>query len=631
MQKYLQSSLSLCIALSFSAASTLALATPSMDIDADHDGLIDISTLEQLDWVRNNPNGTSLIDHDGNVLTTGCPETGCFGYELVNDIDFDTNGDGVLNNQDWVFDYEGNGSQQGWKPIPLLSSTFEGNGYSIDNIFISRPDENGVGLITLLTNGEANKSIAVQNLTLSLSSFGISGGSRVGGVAGTVSVLEDGEVMLADVKVEGSIEGQYDVGGLIGRVSNEYADEQRALGLVELRLHRNAYRGSIKAIEYVGGLVGGMRDKGGLSGYGVDFTKNAVSVSIDAVENIGGLLGYSRTYLAQDMIFTNNYGDVNISAIDVAGGLYGYIENIGGGRWEVKKDTVVGVIQGHDTIGGLIAHGHSQLGTEALFEDVKVDAFVFALSIAGGLAANLSAYETGNIVVRDSYAQGNVGAEAIAGGLIGRLSNEGYWGTNVLVDGSFAAARVSGDLMIGGLIGLIPDAGSNEPEPSVTIRNSFSMGSVVGSDQGFESAGGLIGKFESPLYFPSEGIVENSYSVSKMELGELPTYSTVGSFAGEIPASVINRDRNYVAADVNSISSVGSASGASSSLISSALLSEMACPELPNNTSCSSETLFKGWNRFIWNFGDSTQLPGLKIRGKIFRPDLVTGELSVEY
>ena len=49
----------------------------NLDVDIDNDGLIEISTLQQLDLVRYDFAGTSL---NGN--STGCPSTGCNGYEL---------------------------------------------------------------------------------------------------------------------------------------------------------------------------------------------------------------------------------------------------------------------------------------------------------------------------------------------------------------------------------------------------------------------------------------------------------------------------------------------------------------------------------------------------------------------
>ncbi|MCA8837478.1 MAG: fibronectin type III domain-containing protein, partial [Proteobacteria bacterium] len=63
--------------------------------DADGDGLIDIATTEQLNNMRYNLAGTSLKTSQSDPgNNAGCPSTGCFGYELINDINFDLDGDG---------------------------------------------------------------------------------------------------------------------------------------------------------------------------------------------------------------------------------------------------------------------------------------------------------------------------------------------------------------------------------------------------------------------------------------------------------------------------------------------------------------------------------------------------------
>ena len=78
------------------------VATVSGDYDADDDGLIEVSNLEQLDAIRYDTDGNG----ESRELTyrraffrplpgMGCPDTGCIGYELVADLDFDTNRNGV--------------------------------------------------------------------------------------------------------------------------------------------------------------------------------------------------------------------------------------------------------------------------------------------------------------------------------------------------------------------------------------------------------------------------------------------------------------------------------------------------------------------------------------------------------
>ncbi len=132
----------------------LAVASPAMaqtDYDSDNNGYIDIKTLAQLNAIRWDLDGDGTAS-DGNqsryadafpdaTSGMGCPGTGCIGYELATDLDFDTN-----------TDYHNGGN--GWIPIgdydnPYFAN-FKGNGYTISNLFIKRSTTDGVGLFGTL-------------------------------------------------------------------------------------------------------------------------------------------------------------------------------------------------------------------------------------------------------------------------------------------------------------------------------------------------------------------------------------------------------------------------------------------------------------------------------------------------
>lgn len=77
----------------------------SGDYDADDDGLIEVANLAQLDAIRHDLDGdgsptpanpdTYAAAFPGAAAGMGCPElSGCTGYELVSNLDFDTNGNG---------------------------------------------------------------------------------------------------------------------------------------------------------------------------------------------------------------------------------------------------------------------------------------------------------------------------------------------------------------------------------------------------------------------------------------------------------------------------------------------------------------------------------------------------------
>ena len=85
-------------------------------MDTDDDGLIEITTLAQLNAVRHDLNGDGIPVDDGMAMyatafpdQVACGGFGCTGYELMADLDFDTNesgdadaGDTYWNKRRWL-------------------------------------------------------------------------------------------------------------------------------------------------------------------------------------------------------------------------------------------------------------------------------------------------------------------------------------------------------------------------------------------------------------------------------------------------------------------------------------------------------------------------------------------------
>ena len=123
---------------------------PKGGVDSDSNGLIEIVTRRQLNNIRYNLAGTSYkthADHPG--VTTGCPSAGCYGYELMEEIDFKESAF-----RDTIFSYVdhelSDGSQslftasKGWIPIGdegnPFTGTFDGGNYTIKNLIIKHGD-----------------------------------------------------------------------------------------------------------------------------------------------------------------------------------------------------------------------------------------------------------------------------------------------------------------------------------------------------------------------------------------------------------------------------------------------------------------------------------------------------------
>ena len=267
------------------------LPATTVDYDTDDDGLIEISSLAQLDAVRHDLNGfgwsydavhTQAFPDGGNVLACG-GLVGCVGYELNAGLDFDTDRSGEADAPDT---YWNNGA--GWVPIGDSSSSFssfaaifEGNGRTITNLFIDSSG-NDIGLF-----GKTRSSAVIRNLEM-------------------VSV---------------QVTGTDNVGSLVG--SNG---------------------GAVSAC-YATGKVSGDDDVGGLVGTNLDDGSVSVSYSTVAVtgdDRIGGLAGSNGGEV------TAAYATGRVVGDSEAGGL------IGGNTGDVNISYATGLVSGRSTIGGLV-------------------------------------------------------------------------------------------------------------------------------------------------------------------------------------------------------------------------------------------------------------------------------------
>lgn len=149
--KYRLLAITLMGLMSFSASAENNRA----DYDLDDDGLIEINDLNDLSEIRNNPQGLTLYGSN-----YGCPATGCFGFELTKDLDFDTSGDGVFNEADSFWD-----GGAGWLAIPEFNAVFDGNGHVIRNLTINRPSLNEQALFGI-TRGAQIQQLGVQNASI---------------------------------------------------------------------------------------------------------------------------------------------------------------------------------------------------------------------------------------------------------------------------------------------------------------------------------------------------------------------------------------------------------------------------------------------------------------------------------
>jgi len=343
-------------------------------------------------------------------------------YVLVNDLNETTPG------YDTVAGPNANGGK-GFDPIGF-SGNFDGQGNSIEDLIIDRPNEDGVGLFWYTSGGAVIEEVILTGATVTGSS-GVGGlvGDNVGGTVSTSSA-------------SGAVTGSEKVGGLVGA---NYAG-----GTVSTSSASGAVTGS----EEVGGLVG--------DNFEGTVSNSSASSAVTGSEEVGGLAGDNF-----EGTVSNSSASGTVNGSDKVGGLVGY--NEGGGT--VSTSSASGAVTGSDKVGGLVGENFAS-GTVSTSSASGV---VNGSEEVGGLVG--SNFDGGT--VSNSSASATVigsGDFPYVGGLVG-----GNFGT---VSNSSASGAVNGTSEFGFVGGLV---GDNEG----TVSDSLASGVVNGTE--FGPGGGLVG------------------------------------------------------------------------------------------------------------------------------------------
>ena len=375
-------------------------STGTGDYDADQDGLIEVSSLAQLAAIRADLNGDGVSPAPAYAAAfpnampgMGCPEAGCTGYELVADLDFDTNGNGEADAGDA---YWNDGA--GWVPIGddghVFTADFDGNNHTIANFYINRSDAHYAGLFGNVS-GSSIKQVGLVSAT-------VSGNSGVGGLVGAGS---DGTI--SDSYVTGNVSGNDYVGGLVGvscgSISGSYAT------------------GNVSGGYQVGGLVG-FSCNGGISGpvdaSGSGSIGNSYSTgTVSGNYYVGGLVGVSNGSIS------TSYTTSTVSGDDDVGGLVGDSSSS-----RITASYATGSVSGDDRVGGLVGFGGRYGGITASYATGSVAG---SGDDIGGLVGR-----NGSGAITASYAVGRVstsGDTFYIGGLVGYHERSditaSYWDT----------------------------------------------------------------------------------------------------------------------------------------------------------------------------------------------------------
>ena len=286
------------------------------DYDADDDGLIEVSSLTQLNAIRWDLDGDGVSDTTGYAEafpgatdSMGCPDDECTGYELDADLDFDTDGDGSVESGD---DYWNGG--EGWDPLGKSWAPFEadfvGNGHIIANLYIRRPTERDVGLFGVMDRAGYISGIGLESVD-------VQGHFGVGGLVG------QSLGMVTSCFVGGNVVGrQHRVGGLVGDsrtgiVTTSYSTANvTGDGGVGGLVGYEYYAGTIFA-SYAVGRINAQQAAGGLIGYiyrGQVMTSYSAGRVTGSGDNVGGVIGVDASTTKA------NYWDAEASGNPVGNG-----------------------------------------------------------------------------------------------------------------------------------------------------------------------------------------------------------------------------------------------------------------------------------------------------------------------
>ncbi len=401
-------------------------------------------------------------------------------------------------------------SGAGFSPIGndanRFSGSYNGNGYTISNLFINRNAQTHIGLFG------AAEDAGFSNLTLE--AVDITGLRYTGGLLGLGSQLDT----LANISVSGSIEAAIATGnnafaGGVGGQVVFLGDSSQVLtssatitaagnnagglfGEFDGNLTDSHASGDVRGENAVGGIIGSY-----FPGTPSVYSLNRVSASGDVYateRTAGGLIGEFF-----DASISNSYATGNVTGIiGEAGGLIGFLD-----ASAITNSYASGNVSGSSEAGGFIG---------------SID----------------------NSNITNSYSSGSVSGTSVVGGFIGQSRD-------ATITNNSSSGSVTGSTFVGGFIGFndIADITNNYSNGSVTgstnvggfigfnnstanITNNYSSGRVFGSADS-TGVGGFIGYNNSGTitngYWNTQssgqangiGLDDNSQTVTGLSIGEM--------------------------------------------------------------------------------------------------------------
>lgn len=276
-------------------------------------------------------------------------------FRLTDNIDCIATSISDTNNVNYVADLYNDGA--GFSPIGILNfAVFDGQGFTISNLTINRPDDGQVAPF-----GSIFKSLIAD---VNFENVNITGGQYVGGLIGNVSSSD-----IIDVHVTGEVNSTLaNTGGIAGNLD------------YQATISRSSFVGSISATSNaVGGIAGAIVSNGSIEDSYADVDIESTSYSI------GGLVGEMRY---ENIAIMNSYATGQASGFNSVGGLVGISNVSSSSPIQVIEDSFASVqLTSTNLRGGLI--GAVQYEDQAInvinsFFDEDVAGTSTAVGLNGG-------------------------------------------------------------------------------------------------------------------------------------------------------------------------------------------------------------------------------------------------------
>jgi len=214
----------------------------------------------------------------------------------------------------------------GWIPVGNttvpFSGNYNGNGYSIDGLFINRENSDFMGFFGILYRAQISD--------LRLINVNIIGRYLVGGLVGEMAISDINRcIVTGNLSIDGITNSYSYVGLIAGRSSNSTITNSYAEGFISSNS------------QYVGGIAGHCT--------ATTIRNSFTSGNFNGKSSVGGLVGYQTSSYIINSYSTSYVGGEQIQI----GGLAGYQSNS-----TISNSYCLGDVSGSSSIGGLVGFNY---------------------------------------------------------------------------------------------------------------------------------------------------------------------------------------------------------------------------------------------------------------------------------